>query len=574
MWPLRGSCLVVWLAWNDLLCLKPEFDMPSADPFSQHYLPLLDNTYDVVDRIVVHAYFALAGTGGGMRYWWQQLHGSTDKLDNTHLMRMAGRFSRRVRGWAKKNDVPVIYCTGSDRKHRIAAEHQPDDPEFCGIFAVLVYRLPVTVWKVLRFESGGFHVKKKDPMPRVYHYAFHIMDPDWGHIVVQISGHPPFRAMVMLNGHEYTECQARKAGLTFSKEGNCFTEVSDGQALAEVADSLRTKSAAGHLREVCDRWIYTCLAFGLSLDEQQRSGFRYSYSIQQLEYSRNLLFQTGHQMEQVFHGVVDRTRSLMDARRVLTIFGSQRRRKRKGSPRRFEAVLESPVYDLTIFKIHFGRLTLKIYTKGERVLRAEAIAHNSVELKVGKVIEKFGDMVSRLTQLLDRFLSNLICMERSWINAREFEQLPQPGFVGQTRVGGIDVNSPRMRVAMHAVLAVANNPRGFTAAEHAAKVRELQPETYGTYTSRQAAYDLKKLRGKGMIEKTGTNSRRYEPTRSGLQMLAGLHVLRDKVLLPLLSNGGRLKPGLPPEATAELDLKYKAIQREMQQLLKHLNFAA
>ena len=68
MWPLRGSCLVVWLAWNDLLCLKAEFDMPSADPFSQHYSPLLGNTYDVVDRIVVHAYFALAGTGGGMRY--------------------------------------------------------------------------------------------------------------------------------------------------------------------------------------------------------------------------------------------------------------------------------------------------------------------------------------------------------------------------------------------------------------------------------------------------------------------------------------------------------------------------
>ena len=33
------------------------------------------------------------------------------------------------------------------------------------------------------------------------------------------------------------------------------------------------------------------------------------------------------------------------------------------------------MYDLTIFKLHCGKLTLKIYTKGERVLRVEAIAH-------------------------------------------------------------------------------------------------------------------------------------------------------------------------------------------------------
>ncbi len=283
--------------------------MIASDPFSQHYAPLLKNTYDVVDRIVINAYFGLAGSGGGFRKWWIDLHGTTDNLDDAHLMRMAGRFSRRVRGWAKKNDVPVIYCTSGDRKHQIAEEHLPSDPNFRGIFAVLVYRVPASVWHVLRFPSGGFHLKKKEPMPCVYHYSFQIIDPEWGHMAIQISGHPPFRATVMLNGHEYTACQARRIGLTFVKEGNCFTEVSDAAALARVADTLRTETAIERLRQVCERWIYTCLAFGLSLEEQKRSDFRYRYSIFQVEYSRNLLFRNGHHMEQVFHGVVDRTRS-------------------------------------------------------------------------------------------------------------------------------------------------------------------------------------------------------------------------------------------------------------------------
>ena len=41
-----------------------------------------------------------------------------------------------------------------------------------------------------------------DPMPYVNHYSFHILDPDWGHLTIKISGHPSFAAQVMLNGHE------------------------------------------------------------------------------------------------------------------------------------------------------------------------------------------------------------------------------------------------------------------------------------------------------------------------------------------------------------------------------------
>jgi hypothetical protein len=34
-----------------------------------------------------------------------------------------------------------------------------------------------------------------------------------------------------------------------------------------------------------------------------------------------------------------------------------------------------------VFKLHFGRLTGKAYTKGGRVLRFDAIAHNTAELR-------------------------------------------------------------------------------------------------------------------------------------------------------------------------------------------------
>ena len=112
-------------------------------------------------------------------------------------------------------------------------------------------------------------------MPYVNHYSFHILDPDWGHLTIKISGHPPFPAQVMLNGHEYVACQARKAGLRFTKEGNCFTTISDAAGLAKIAETLSEPRAIGRLSQLCERWIYSCLCFALDFDEQKRSGFRY-----------------------------------------------------------------------------------------------------------------------------------------------------------------------------------------------------------------------------------------------------------------------------------------------------------
>ena len=69
----------------------------------------------------------------------------------------------------------------------------------------------------------------------------------------------------------------------------------------------------GRLSQVIDRWIYSaCLCYGLNIDEQDHSGFRYDYSIYQVEYSRNLMFASGAVMDRLFDTTVDRTRSRLD----------------------------------------------------------------------------------------------------------------------------------------------------------------------------------------------------------------------------------------------------------------------
>ncbi len=151
-----------------------------------------------------------------------------------------------------------------------------------------------------------------------------------------MSGHPPFAAQVILNGHEYVACQAQAAGIGFAKESNCFTRIANPAALAQIAETLSRPETVGRLAQVCERWIYSaCLCFGLDLDEQVRSGFRYDFSVYQVEYSRNLLFRVGGQMEDVFDRMLDRTRSRLDVPVLRTLFGAKRRphRDRKSTAR-------------------------------------------------------------------------------------------------------------------------------------------------------------------------------------------------------------------------------------------------
>jgi hypothetical protein len=544
-----------------------------GDGLSTLYQDLLSGSYDCVDRIVLNAYFRMGHDPGGFRLWWRQLTGSDATLDNAHVMRLAGRFGRRIRGYAKAHNVPVVNCSVGERKHDIAEEYLAKTTISQGLFLVLIGRAQAPVWDI----SANHHIEKKKPMPYVNHYSFHILDAEWGHITIKISGHPPFPAQIMLNGHEYVACQARKAGITFTKQGNCFTHVSRPAALAKIAATLSEQRTIGRLSQLCDRWIYSaCLCFALDLEEQRLSGFRYQYSNYQIEYSRNLIFEVGGQMEQVFQALIDRSRVRLDLRTIKTILGCKRRpkyRSRKKRAAEWEVAVERPVYDLTIFKLHCGGLTLKIYTKGERVLRIEVIVHNARELDCGRALENFPEIICRLKAVLERFADALSCIDPCFIADQTLERLPTASRVGKVTVGGIDLNKPRMRWVVDAVIALSAGSDGFTASELAARVRTFGKQTPEQYGPTRAAYDLKKFRGQQIVQRIGA-TRRYEARPAGLKAIAALVVLRDKAIKPLLASAQQLRPSRGAHNPRPLDAHYHAVRAAMRGVFHELGIAA
>ena len=78
------------------------------------------------------------------------------------------------------------------------------------------------------------------------------------------------------------------------------------------------------------------------------------------------------------------------------------------------------------------------------------------------------------------------CIDQCFLADRMLEQLPAPSQVGKTKVGGIDLNKPRLRWVVEAVIALSAAPDGFTASELASQVRVLSNQDESEYGARRA----------------------------------------------------------------------------------------
>lgn len=547
--------------------------MKYKDKLCVHYKDILEGTYDCIDRLVLNGYYPLGCSPGGFRTWFRNLKGSDEGLNNTTLMRMAGRFSSRIRAFCKKEDIPLVYFKAGERKHEEAENLLPIDKNFTGLFAVFVSKAPAMVWDVKEFGDNKIDIRKKTPLAYINHYSFHILDQEWGHITIKISGHFPFGAQIILNGHEWVERRKGIKKLSVIKEGNCFTSFSNGEALSRIADTLSIQK--GQLESVCNRWIYKCLWFGLDKEEQERSGFKYQYSIYQVEYSRNLLFKRGTQLDDMYQNLITLTRPKLDIKRLTTIMGRKnrpynRKQKRPG----IEVRIEKPDYNLTIFKIHFGKITLKLYDKGERVLRAEVVVHNAKELKCKRSVSNFEEIVSKLSIIMNSFMDNLCYTHVSLLKDCSFKQLTDPSKTGGQRLAGVDINKNRTIAIMESVLALAIIPNGYTAKDIAILMKErLDKKQVKDYTPAKAAYDIRKLRGKGLVVKI-EKSRKYKTTKKGMETIIAVLALTQKTIPTILSSINKNAISDNPEEMQNIDKIYINIRNEIKEIQQQYGLKA
>ena len=65
------------------------------------------------------------------------------------------------------------------------------------------------------------------------------------------------------------------------------------------------------------------------------------------------------------------------------------------------------------------------------MLRFEAIAHNTAELRCGRMIEKFPEIVTQLAGIADRFATALDCVDTGFLGDGILDELPTGSDAGR-----------------------------------------------------------------------------------------------------------------------------------------------
>jgi hypothetical protein len=161
----------------------------------------------------------------------------------------------------------------------------------------------------------------------------------------------------------------------------------------------------------------------------------------------------------------------------------------------------------------------------------------------------------------------------SFLDEGQFERWAEPSQRGNRRLAGLDLNKARNRMVLAAVSGLASAPQGFTGQQVAEAVRGRAGWKEEQYSARRAAYDLAKLRGKGLVERV-PGQRRWECRPESLRVLCAYVVLREQVIKPVLAGAGRKELAAAPVPLSRLDEHYLALRAELERTFATLGLAA
>jgi len=178
-----------------------------------------------------------------------------------------------------------------------------------------------------------------------------------------------------------------------------------------------------------------------------------------------------------------------------------------------------------------------------------------------------------LKGMLEKFMQALSFIDQCSIDDEMLDRLPSASRVGKSTVGGIDLNKPRLRPVAQAVIALSASPEGFTASTLADQVRAFGDPSLSAYGPHQAAYELKKRRGKQIVQRIGA-TRRYEAIQSGLRAITALLTLRDKAIEPLLAAVQEIAPTHGDKTHEQIDCHYHQLRLAMNGVFHELGIAA
>ena len=396
---------------------------------------------------------------------------------------------------------------------------------------------------------------------RYTHYYFYIRDQVLGPIALCVGSFLPFSITYYLNGHCFIEHQLKRAGVDFRKDDNAFLWVADAKALQAAADRLNAQI----IQKQLDHWTWVV---GPKFSQKDRQAINLSrhYSLQQVEYCRNLVFRRNFPIHKLYERSCDLGLFRLSADKLSQMFGFRLHRRLRG---KLTIVLEKIDHGHHVLRACGKNAVLRMYEKFSTFLRLEVLSNNLKDFGLNKSLENLESVRQTLAAVTDRFAHFEAQALDVHVDFPLFQRLALPIPSGSTKVPGIKIQDTRMLRLMEVLLHGGTQLGGWRSRHIYEAILSAYQLTPNSYTLTQLRYDLRKLKAHALLERDGQHYA-YRLTEKGIRVALMFVLFHQRICGPLANSLFHRKPSLCHTPPTKLQDAYQRADASIQRVIELL----
>src|SRR5881409_2757841 len=530
--------------------------------FTTLFGKLLVLVYHCFDRLVINGYLSGLSRPEQVVYFFRQVVGKP-VADKEVLRQRTTDYQNWVEAFARNHGIPIQWAEKDVRKKNdLLPWLRPlERSHRYGVYFILK-----SMEQGRTFRSSVPKFPTQDPNHRILahqrsrftHYYFYIRDAVLGPIIVRVASFFPFHATYWLNGHSFIQRELERAGIGFHKNDNAFLAVDDVAALQAAADRLSPEI----IRKQLDYWTFL---LGPKFSKKERGQMNLSrfYAIAQIEYCRNFIFKRHFPIHKIFERSCEIGLWRLTANRISEIFGVRLNNRLRG---KLATVIDQIEHGHHVFRAYWKNAFLKQYEKFSRFLRNELCSNNLRDFGLKKGLDHLDAVRKRFQPITDRFAG----FQAECLNVHAdfplLQRLALPVTIGSVRYPGIKIQDTRIIRLLEVLLHGGNSVGGWTAKQiHQAVLTtfQLSPNTYGL---NQLRYDLRKLKGHGLLQRDGSRYA-YRLTTKGVHVALLFLFFHKRLCGPLANSRFHHRPNPAQRPNSKLEAAYYKADNAIQDIV-------
>jgi hypothetical protein len=530
--------------------------------FTLLFESLLVFVYHCFDRIVIHGYLSGLSRPEQVVHFVRHVLG-IPVVSKEVLSQRTDDYRNWVEAYARNHKIPVEWAEKGLRKqdHVLPALRRLEKRGAYGVYFLFksmeqgrTFRITVPKYPTRDPHHRILAVQRS----RFTHYYFYIRDEVLGPIIVRVASFFPFHATYWLNGHSFIERELDRAGIAFRKDDNAFLAVDDVTALQAAADRL----SPAIIRKQLDYWT---LILGPKFSKKERGQMNLSrfYAVAQIEYCRNFIFKRHFPIHKIFERSCEIGLWRLTANRISEIFGARLHKRLRG---KLATVIDQIEHGHHVFRAYWKNAFLKQYEKFSRYLRNELCSNNLRDFGLKKGLDHLDAVRKRFQIITDRFAGFQAECLNVHVDFPLLQRLALPITIGAVRYPGIKIHDTRIIRLLEVLLHGGNTVGGWTAKQIHQAVLTTFRLSANSYGLNQLRYDLRKLKGHGLLERDGSRYA-YQLTAKGVQVALLFLFFHNRLCGPLANSRFHHQPDPAHRPNSKLEAAYHKADTAIQNII-------